>query len=190
MTALCPVCVDLDGTLVHADTLRQSFFELAKAKPMRAIAALFSIPRGKARFKQAVARVAPFDAAKLPYREDLLGWLRSERASGRRLILTTGADFKIACAVSAHLGVFEAVIASDGVVNLTGERKAAEIRRYLGNGPFVYAGDSAADMAVWRFAEGAVVVDASPARLLALRRAKIPVLRIFPTAYPSRLEGE
>jgi len=179
MRALSPICVDLDGTLVCADTLHQSLLALAKANPMRALAALFSIPKGKARFKQVVANGAPFDAAALPYRQDLLAWLRSERASGRRLILATGADSRIANAVSSHLGIFEAVIASDGRINMTGDRKASEIRRYLDNAPFLYAGDSPSDMKIWSLSEAAVVIDPYPTRLTALQRAGVPVLRIF-----------
>ena len=98
---------------------------------------LLSIPKGKARFKQAVACDAPFDASALPYCLDLLAWWRSERASGRRLILATGADWRIADAVSSLLGLFEAVIASDGRINMTGEGKASEIRRYLDDAPFL-----------------------------------------------------
>jgi hypothetical protein len=96
-----PLCVDLDGTLVCTDTLHTSLFALAKVSPMRAPMSLLSIPKGKARFKQAVASNAPFDASALPYRLDFLDWLRSERASGRRLILATEADWRIAHAVSA-----------------------------------------------------------------------------------------
>jgi phosphoserine phosphatase len=179
MRPLSPLCVDLDGTLVCADTLHQSLLAWVKVNPMRALMALFSIRKGKARFKQVVANGAPFDAAALPYRQDLLAWLRSERASGRRLILATGADSKIANAVSRHLGLFEAVIASDGRINMTGERKAREIRRYLDNAPFLYAGDSRSDMKIWALSEAAIVMDPYPRRLTALQQAGIPVMRTF-----------
>jgi len=179
MRALSPLCVDLDGTLVCADTLYRSLLALVKVNPMRALMALFSIPQGKARFKQVVANGVPFDAAALPYRQDLLAWLRSERASGRRLILATGADSKIANAVSSHLGLFEAVIASDGRINMTGERKAREIRRYLNNAPFLYAGDSRSDMKIWALSEAAIVMDPYPGRVTALQQAGIPVMRMF-----------
>jgi phosphoserine phosphatase len=146
---------------------------------MRALMALVSIPKGKARFKLVVANGAPFDAAALSYRQDLLAWLRSERASGRRLILATGADSKIANAVSRHLGLFEAVIASDGRINMTGERKASEIRRYLDNAPFLYAGDSRSDMKIWALSEAAIVINPHPDRVAALQQAGIPVMRMF-----------
>jgi hypothetical protein len=177
--SLSPLCVDLDGTLVCTDTLHQSLLALAKANPIRALAALLSIPKGKAHFKQFVANHAPFDAAVLPYRLDLLDWLRSERESGRRLILATGADSRIARAVSEHLGLFEVVIASNGRVNMTGKCKASEIRRHLDNAPFLYAGDSRSDMHIWALSEAAIVIDPNPGRLRALQQAGVPVMRIF-----------
>lgn len=182
MCNLSPLCVDLDGTLVCADTLHHCLLALAKANPMRALMALLSIPQGKARFKQMVANNAPFDAAALPYRRELLAWLRSERALGRRLILATGADSKIAHAVSSHLGLFEAVIASDGRINMTGDRKAREIRRYLDNAPFLYAGNSRSDMNIWILSEAAIVIDPDQGQLRALQQAGVPVMRIFASA--------
>lgn len=179
MPGLSPLCVDLDGTLVCTDTLYQTLLALAKVNLMRSLMALFSIPKGRAHFKQTVANDAPFDAAALPYRLDLLAWLRSERASGRRLILATGADSKIAHAVSKHLGLFEFVIASDGRVNMTGERKASEIRRYLHNAPFLYAGNSRSDMNIWARSEAAIVIDPDQNRLRALQQAGVPIMRIF-----------
>ena len=186
MHDLSPLCVDLDGTLVQTDTLRQSLFALLRANPMRALVTLTAIPKGKARFKQTVARFAPFDAAALPYRRDFLEWLEAERAAGRRLILATGADSKIALAVANHLSIFDGVIASDGRLNVTGENKARAIRSYLDAAPFLYAGDSAADLETWSASAGAIVMNPTRARLHALVQASVPVLRTFSDAETPR----
>jgi phosphoserine phosphatase len=179
MHDLPPLCVDLDGTLVETDTLYRSLLALLRLNPMRAIIALAAIPKGKARFKQTVAQFAPFDAAVLPYRQDFLEWLQAERASGRRLILATGADSKIAEAVANHLSIFDGVIASDGQLNVTGENKAQAIRSYLNGKPFLYAGDSAADFKIWSVSSGAIVMNPTRGKLNTLVRASVPVLRTF-----------
>ena len=179
MSDMWPLCVDLDGTLVETDTLHEMLLALVRVHPIRALIALVSIPRVKAHFKQMVARYSPFDPAALPYRQDLLEWLRSERVAGRKLILAAGADSKVALAVSSHLAIFDAVIASDGRMNLTGENKARAIRAYLGSGPFLYAGDSRADVKTWSASAGAIVVNPTRSRLQALARAAVPVVRTF-----------
>jgi len=55
----------------------------------------------------------------------------------------------------------------------------SEIRRYLGNAPFLYAGDSRSDMKIWALSDGAIVINPDKGRLLALQQAGIPVMRIF-----------
>jgi hypothetical protein len=62
---------------------------------------------------------------------------------------------------------------------MTGDRKASEIRRYLDNAPFLYAGDSPSDMKIWALSEAAIVIGTYPGRVTALQQAGIPVMRIF-----------
>jgi 4-hydroxybenzoate polyprenyltransferase len=65
--------------------------------------------------------------------------------------------------VAEHLGVFDQVLASDGVSNLAGANKAAALVERYGHGGFDYAGNSAADIEVWQAAGAAWVVNASAA---------------------------
>ena len=51
--------------------------------------------------------------------------------------------------MAAHLGLFEAVLASIDTSNCSGAAKLAAIRRHLGDTPFEYLGDSDADVPVW-----------------------------------------
>jgi len=172
--------VDLDGTLVNADTLWLAFGKLALFKPYRAIWAVAQIPLGRARFKQAVANGLVLDVSKLPYRRNLLEMVKAERARGRRIILATGADRSCAIRVANHLQCFDVILASDGEKNLTGTRKAAAIETLFGGGPFIYAGDSRDDLAVWRKSAGAILVGASRSCSLEVERAGIPVCLNFP----------
>ena len=80
---------------------------------------------------------------------------------GSSSVVATGADRKVASAVADHLGIFDSVIASDGITNLTGEKKLAAIRRSVGNRPFSYVGNHQDDLTIWREAKSGIVVNSS-----------------------------
>lgn len=155
-----PLCVDLDGTLLRIDTLYEATFSAILGDWRVA----FRLPRwlvaGRADFKRQVAARWRFAAAQLPYNEALLRLVEQERFQGRRIVLCTAADARIANAVADHLGLFDEVIASNGTDNMRGKRKGAELCRRFGERGFVYAGNDRTDYAVWRHAAAAVVVDA------------------------------
>jgi phosphoserine phosphatase len=178
--------VDLDGTLVLTDTLHEAFLALLKINPWAAFTALFSLPRGRSRFKERVAELTPLEFAHLPFNRELIQYLKTQ--GNRRLILATGAPRKVALAIADHLGIFESVLCTEGAINLTGERKATAIVNYLDGDGFVYAGNSRADLPIWARAKSALVVNASPAVLREIHKLGISVDREFPrTASPWRL---
>ncbi|MCU1278021.1 MAG: Prenyltransferase, UbiA family [bacterium] len=171
-----PLCVDLDGTLLKTDILYESFLLLLKRRCFDIPRAPFWLLRGKAFFKRALAeRVMP-EVASLPYREELLAHLRQERERGRSLVLATASDAHVAQAVANHIGLFDAVVASDGETNLSGARKLSRLaQRFDG---FAYAGNSRADLPIWRQASEAIVAGASP-RLAARVRRLVPATTTF-----------
>jgi len=158
-----PLCIDLDGTLLRIDSLHEAAFAAVLADWR----VPFHIPgwlaAGRARLKRELAARWHFVAAQLPYNDTLLRLIEEERARGRRIVLCTAADVSIAEAVAEHLGVFDEIIASNGIDNLRGERKAEELCRRFGERGFIYAGNDGTDGKVWRHAAGAIVVNASPA---------------------------
>lgn len=159
-----PLAVDLDGTLVRTDTLHENLLALFKQAPWLLLLLPLWVLKGKAFFKAEVARRAALDASRLPYNEELLAWLREEKARGRRLVLATAADRRIAEGVAAHLdGLFSDVYASDGKENLSGARKLARLKAALGT--FDYAGNDGVDVPLWRESRRVVVVHA-PAGVL------------------------
>ena len=183
-TAGTPVlCVDLDRTLVAADTLVEALLRLLRRNPALVLVLPWWLLRGRAHFKEQVARRAALDAALLPYNPEVLAFLRQEQRQGRTLVLATAADRHIAAAVAAHLRLFSVVFASDGKVNLKGQAKADALIQRYGAGGYVYVGDGWADLPVWRDAAGAVIVGGSPE--LAARVAQfVPDLRYLGATQP------
>jgi 4-hydroxybenzoate polyprenyltransferase len=156
-----PLVVDLDGTLTYTDTLTEVSVRLIKSAPLSIFLFPWYLLKGRAAFKAFVGSRQTLDPRTIPYRDELLEYLRAQRQRGRRTILATAANRSVAESVAAHLGLFDQVLASDQSTNLKGKVKLAAIRREVGE-PFTYAGDSAADLPIWRAAATAIVVDCPP----------------------------
>ncbi len=174
-----PLCVDLDDTLLQTDLLYETLVVLVKRSPWALVLLPFWLLRGRASFKQQIARRANILVGELPYRKELLTYLRHEAQRGRRLILVTASDESLALGVNAHLSLFSEIIASNGLINLKGKIKAHRLERQFGKGQFDYAGDSRADFAVWREARRSVVISDSR-RFIAAVNALAPVEKSFP----------
>lgn len=169
-----PLVVDLDGTLIRTDLLHESALQLARSRPLQALLLPVWLAQGKAAMKRRIAERTALDASTLPYDGALLDWLRSERARGRRLVLCTASDARFARAVADHLGLFDEVMASDGVTNLSARRKAEALVRRFGAQGFDYCGNSHDDVAVWREAREAVLVNApASVRAAAARTGRV-----------------
>lgn len=170
-----PLAVDLDGTLIATDLLWEGLFLMLRKNPLL----LFMVPvwalQGPARLKQAIAARVDIDPASLPYRAVVLDRIREERAAGRQVILATGTPRKFAEAIAAHLGVFDKVMATDGLHNLTSERKRKVLCEAFGDGGFDYAGNSRHDLKVFDAARAAIVVapDRSASRWQAAHGAEL-----------------
>ena len=140
------LCVDLDGTLVKSDTLIDALLLMVRTHPSE----LWRLPgwalAGKAIFKQEVTSRVQLDVAHLPYNHALLTFLEKERGEGRRIFLATGADRALADRISAYLGIFDGVLASDGHTNLTGHNKLAAFEQSFGAAGFDYIGNAEVDL--------------------------------------------
>ena len=154
-----PLVVDLDGTFTLTDTLWESVIRVVKRAPMT----LLQFPRwlrhGRAAFKEQVFKSSEWDPQTVPVNTDLLQFLQEQRQN-RKIFLATAADEGIAHAIVDRHGLFEDVLASDGRNNLKGEAKLRAIRERVGP-HFSYAGDSRADVPIWRAADSAVLVGIS-----------------------------
>lgn len=177
-----PLCVDLDGTLIRTDLLYETLLAALRRRPWIVLALPFWLLAGRANLKARIfdASGDGVDVDSLPLTEDLVGYLRDEKAAGRRIELVSASDRRIVDRVAERLGVFDAVLGSDGKTNLKGPVKAAVLAdRHPGG--FVYAGDAAADLAVWERAAGAIPVNAATARAGAIA-ARAPIEAAFGAA--------
>lgn len=164
-----PMVVDLDGTLTPTDTLLELLIQLIKQSPLNLLRLPFWLLKGRAAFKEAVCSRTTFSAARMPYREAFLAYLRNEKSKGRQIILATAAHKSIAQCVSDHLALFDDVLASDAGRNLKGQTKLEAIQEKVGTA-FVYAGDSRADMPIWSAAQAVILVGASAGLAEAIRQ--------------------
>ena len=155
--------VDLDGTLVLTDMLHESALRALRENPLNSLRIPYWLLRGKAALKSNLADLTAFNPNSLPYNQDLVDWLKLQRAQGRKLVLCTASDYSIATAISEHLGIFDEVMASNGVTNLAGSHKINALEQRFGHAGFDYVGNSRDDLNVWQRARRAVIVNASDA---------------------------
>ena len=186
MTSTRPLCVDLDGTLIRTDLAIEHLLQLLKRNPLFVFLLPLWLWRGRAVLKREIAKRVTFDAAELPYNEAFLSYLREQKAAGRKLVLATAADQLQAQAVADHLGIFSAVYASDGRVNLSADAKRRRLEEVFGRAKFDYAGNALDDLKVWPAAVDAIIVNPEPGVLAQLQRQR-PIARIFPN--PAQMPG-
>lgn len=160
--------------------LHESALGMFRDSPLGVFRWPFWLAKGKAVLKHNIASRYRCDPAVLPYNTDVLEWLTAQRASGRKIILCTASDRTIAESIARHLGIFDEVLASDGLHNMAGNHKASVLEERFGRFGFDYVGNSRVDLAVWKCARRAVVVGAPDG--LAREAAKVCELEcVFPS---------
>lgn len=156
-----PLYVDLDGTLAATDTLWESLIQFLKSNPLNFFLLFRWLLRGKVYFKNQLAGAVQLDPATLPYREEVLAYIRKARGEGCPVILATASHQSVADKVAGHLNLFSGVLATDSESNLSGKRKLKAIQAGAGHKPFRYMGDAAVDIPIWEAAESAIIVNPS-----------------------------
>ena len=178
-TASKVLCIDLDGTLIRTDSLQEAILCFIKKNPLRLILVLLWLGHGRAYLKQKVAERVRLDPSLLPYNTELLHWITACKQQGQKVVLVTAIDQRYAESVAEHLGIFDEVLASDGQVNLRSQQKASALTQRFGLKGYDYAGNSCHDLPVWREANAAIVVNASPGLLRKAQRES-HVSNVFP----------
>lgn len=174
-----PLCVALDGTLTPIDTLSESLLTFIKQSPGSILPLAMWWGKGKAHVRNELAAHVRLDPASVPLRSELVEWLETEHASGRKLVLVTAADRRTAADFAAYLKMFDEVIAGDGREELRGPVKRRVLVDRYGERGFDYVGADAADEDIWTAGRHAIVVGDS--RLAAQVSRSTPVERTFAT---------
>jgi phosphoserine phosphatase len=172
-----PLVLDLDGTLIAGDLLYVSLVSILRRNPLVVFQCATWLLRGRAALKRQLALRSRIDWDRLQLHQDVLALAIREEAAGRRIVLATAADAVLAGQLASRLGFFDQVLASDGQCNLKGSAKAAMLRQLFPLG-FIYAGDSAADLKVWRHASGIVLVNTRRSVTDAARALGRPMLEL------------
>jgi phosphoserine phosphatase len=151
----------MDGTLLESDTMEDLIVSFLRANFWRGGLLLFWLLRGRAYFKRRLAEEAVLRVELLPAHPDFVRFLEEQHAGGRTLVLASAADERIVRRVAERFKIFSGAIGSDGKINLKGGAKLKRLTELYGPKGFDYAGNSSADLPVWRGAAEAIVVNAS-----------------------------
>ena len=156
------IYVDLDHTLLRIDLLRERLLLAIMRNPLIFFLAIgWLLQGGRARLKTEIASRSELDVANLPYNQELVSFLKEERAAGQALVLATASPYEWARSISLHLGLFDRVLATDETNgNLKGKRKLELILQDAGEKPFGYAGDASADRPIFEASQLPIVVGA------------------------------
>jgi len=162
---------------VKSDTLYDSLCVMMRQRPMAVLKLPGWLAGGKAKVKSELARVAPLDAARLPYNQPLGQFLRDEQRAGRPLYLVTGADRELADRVAAHVGLFTGTLGSDGTRNLTGSQKLDALKQRFAE--FDYIGNALVDLPLLAASIEPMVANPTRALQMAMRRRRLEPVRVF-----------
>jgi phosphoserine phosphatase len=172
-----PLVLDLDGTLIAGDLLYKSFVSVLRRNPFVVFQCTAWLLRGRAALKRQLALRARIDWDRLQLHQDVVALAIREKAAGRSVVVATAADAVLAEQLASRLDFIDRVLASDGQRNLKGSAKAEMLSSLFPAG-FIYAGDSAADLKVWRHASGIVLVNARESVAVTARALGRPMLEL------------
>jgi 4-hydroxybenzoate polyprenyltransferase len=143
--------IDMDGSLIKSDTLIESFIALIKFEPLKIFIAFRKFLISAQELKHFLAPYLLRSNWKLaiPYNNNVLDLIKSNKVLGKRIILATGACSSIAHEVYKNLGVFDDLIASNPTLNCIGPAKQREILNLIGESEFSYVGNSIHDVPIW-----------------------------------------
>lgn len=158
---MIPLCVDLDGTLIHTDMLHENVLALAKDSPASLLSLAGWLGRGKAHLKHQLSERVAIDPAGLPYNQSVLDLIRAARAEGRPVVLATATPLGVAQRIADHLGLFDEVLASDQMTNLSAGNKADALVARYGRQGFDYLGNHRHDLPIFAAARHCHLVSSS-----------------------------
>ncbi|XGC82250.1 UbiA family prenyltransferase [Bdellovibrio bacteriovorus] len=181
------VC-DLDECLIKTDALYEQWIVLLKKNPLLFLLSFFWILKGRAFFKHQISKHTSFNAAILPYRDEVIAYIKDYRSSGKgSVILASASPLAWVQAVSNHLGIFDQVIGSNEIHNLKSDKKLQALQEKIGTASFSYIGDHFADLPLWKQSEEVIAVNPNKPLEIKIRKLGKPVIVIKDLSHPWKL---
>lgn len=156
-----PLVADLDGTLINTDLLFEAAVLLVKKKPVYIFKLILWLFKGKVFLKNSIFEKVQPDYAYLPYNNEVINFLHSEFAKGRKIVLATASPLSAAKEIAKVHPVFSEVYGTDEKLNLKGQNKVNLLVSKYGDKQFDYIGDSKADLPVFSKCRFAYLVNPS-----------------------------
>ena len=157
-----PLVVDLDGTLLRSDLLIEAGMLFLKEHPGRFWQPLVWLTGGKAALKARLAEQVDLDVSDHPFHDEVIAMINAARNESRRIVLATASHEKWARKVADQLGLFDEVLATDEVRNLSAERKRDVLLDRFGARGFDYVGNSHDDLPILAVARKGYLVNPQP----------------------------
>ena len=152
--------VDLDGTLIRTDLSQEQLLLHLHSRPLRVLRVLRLAMQGPLALKHYLVHEVPLRVDTLPYRREVRRLIDQARKAGQTVILASASPLIWVQQVAEYLGGFDEVLGTTDL-NLKGKNKLAAIRAQIATRPFAYAGDSRADLTIWRGCQHAILVNPS-----------------------------
>lgn len=154
--------VDLDGTLIATDCLKEQWLKLLFTKPKLWFLSFVWLMKGRLHFKNQLAKILALDPNALPYNNQVLTLISNfKKTPHHKVILASASPQPWVEAVAKQVACFDYVLASDQQTNLKGLEKLKLIKGITESEDFEYIGDSRADIPIWSEARHAHLVDPS-----------------------------
>src|SRR5262245_5807360 len=179
-----PLFVDLDGTLIKTNTLHESILALARTAPQCLLVLPFWLMRGQAYLWHRLSQFVTLNVALLPYRPEVIEYLKKEKCAGREITLISGAHHTLVERVAGHLNLFDHCMGSNEMAHLIGEKKLSVIVQLYGKKSFDYIGDSRADLPIWKESRRAVITGSNMFLVAQLRKCADSYEHIEPLDKP------
>lgn len=173
-----PLVLDLDGTLIRTDSLIEQAVAFVRRKPLSVFKLFGWVLAGRVTLKERLAVAVPLDPALLPINEDVVALAEQEAAKGRKVVLATASHADTAKLFMTRFPFISEILATDAGVNLKGKTKAEALVKRFPEG-FDYAGDSSADVEVWKRARNGITVGASASTVSKAKKAT-NILQVIP----------
>lgn len=173
-----PLVLDLDGTLIRTDSLIEQAVAFVRRKPLSVFKLFGWVLAGRVTLKERLAVAVPLDPALLPINEDVVALAEQEAAKGRKVVLATASHADTAKLFLTRFPFISEILATESGVNLKGKTKAEALVKRFPEG-FDYAGDSSADVEVWKRARNGITVGASASTVSKAKKAT-NILQVIP----------